>query len=178
MAVAETLDKSQKRMWMKYYCDACEAWETRELFETSVDASSSRHRGGQSGNGGTAGSGGKDDALLYSWGCAKVIHYGSFQTLRVDQLNSADGRDAPQDARFPDEVAAAFPSLSSQPADQVCIYANQKSHTIPNNQRMHTYKHTYIHNSLTLRHFTMATNSRDGEAQEGGGGGDGWGRLS
>ena len=133
VAVAETLDKSQKRMWMKYYCDACEAWETRELFETNVDASSSRHRGGRSGNGGNAENGGKDDALLYSWGCAKVIHYGSFQTLRVDQLNSADGRDAPQDARFPDEVAAAFPSLSSQPADQVCIYSNHKSHTSPNN---------------------------------------------
>lgn len=42
---------------------------------------------------------------------------------------------------------------------------------------MIAYEQTYIHNSLTLRHFTMATISRGGEAQEGGGGGDGRGRL-
>jgi hypothetical protein len=71
-----------KRRWIKYYCEECEAWETREMFEVvKFEASAS------------ASSPSASASTVWSWGCAKLIRHGTFQSFRVEQLNNADGHD-------------------------------------------------------------------------------------
>lgn len=84
---------------MKYYCEECKAWETRELFEAILHESSSSLSSPAS--------------ALRSWGCVKLIHHGSFQTFRVAELNvDAEGRDAAGTLKLD------FPSIESPAATQ------------------------------------------------------------
>lgn len=93
-----------KRRWIKYYCEECEAWETREMFEVvkfeaSASASSSNPSAASSAS------------TVWSWGCAKLIRHGTFQSFRVEQLNNADGHDvvAPK-LDFPASPVAVAPA--------------------------------------------------------------------
>lgn len=99
MAAEEVKTSNQKRMWIKYYCEECKAWETREMFEVM------KLSGPQASAVGAC--------ALWSWGCSKLIRHGSFQTFQVDELNNADGHDEPK---------LDFPSIESpatiQPVDE------------------------------------------------------------
>lgn len=93
-------EEDKKRMWIKYYCEECKAWETREAKKLSPSSLSPSQQQAS-------------ESTLWSWGCVKQIHHGALQTFRVDQLNV----DAELEA---DAVAAPFkldfPSIESSPA--------------------------------------------------------------
>ena len=77
----------QKRRWIKYYCEECKAWETREMFEVAKLGPPAPSPAGAS--------------ALWSWGCSKLVRHGTFQTFRVEHLNNADGHDAAPKLDFP-----------------------------------------------------------------------------
>ncbi|XP_073396720.1 uncharacterized protein [Physcomitrium patens] len=90
MASEDVKTSHDKQMWIKYYCEECETWETREMFEvTKLSVAQATPAGA---------------CALWSWGCSKLVRHGSFQTFRVDQLNNADGHDVPN---------LDFPSIES-----------------------------------------------------------------
>lgn len=92
-------EEDKKRMWMKYYCEECKAWETRELFEAKLHEAPS--------------SSSSSASALRSWGCVKLIHHGAFQTFRVAELNvDAEERDAAGPLKLD------FPSIESPAATQ------------------------------------------------------------
>lgn len=100
----------QKRRWIKYYCEECKAWETREMFEVA-----------KLGQGGVAPQSTPSPAgssALWSWGCSKLVRHATFQTFRVQELNSADGHDAAPKLDFPSTESPA----STEPVGQVSNY--------------------------------------------------------
>jgi hypothetical protein len=86
----------QKRRWIKYYCEECKAWETREMFEVAK-------LGAQSAS-----------PALWSWGCSQLVRHATFQTFRVQELNAADGHDAAPKLDFPSPESPASTELVGQ----------------------------------------------------------------
>lgn len=61
---------------------------------------------------------------VWSWGCAKLIRHGTFQSFRVEQLNNADGHDAAPKLDFP-----STPSDPTQPVQGEVQTTNPRSTT-------------------------------------------------
>ncbi|KAG0607500.1 hypothetical protein M758_8G033500 [Ceratodon purpureus] len=112
-AVAGTGDEDvsmatqQKRRWIKYYCEECKAWETREMFEVA--------KLGQGGVATQSTASPPGSSALWSWGCSKLVRHATFQTFRVQELNDADGHDAAPKLDFPSTESPA----STEPVGQV-----------------------------------------------------------
>lgn len=95
--------QQQQRRWVKYYCEECKAWETREMFEVAKLGAQAASPTGSS--------------ALWSWGCSKLVRHATFQTFRVQELNNADGHDAVPQLDFPSTEAPA--SAAAEPIGEV-----------------------------------------------------------
>lgn len=128
MSSSSPPEEDKKRMWIKYYCEECKAWETRELFEANLLSS---HGvvvpGAEAASSSSPAAAVTSSSALWSWGCAKLIHHGAFQTFRVNQLN-VDAELGHDDASPKHDV----PSLES-PATQPPPGQLEVSSTIASN---------------------------------------------